>query len=251
MGVLIEARGVCKSYRYGNLSTEVLRHVDVSVSAGEMVSIVGPSGSGKSTLLHCLAGLEVPDAGEIHLMGVDIVRARRGERAKVRARHVGFVFQQYNLMPSLSVGENVSLPVRLAGSKLSRENVRELLERVGMGGREHACPAELSGGEAQRVAIARAVASGPDIVFADEPTGALDAANGNAVLDMLRAMADGGSRAVVMVTHDLEAAARADRVFVMRDGKIVHMMTLPASREILTAMEMVGARNAAEGVVSR
>lgn len=250
-GVLIEARGVCKSYRYGNLSTEVLRHVGVSVSAGEMVSIVGPSGSGKSTLLHCLAGLEVPEAGEIHLMGVDIVRARRGERAKVRARHVGFVFQQYNLMPSLSVGENVSLPVRLAGSKLSRENVRELLERVGMGGREHARPAELSGGEAQRVAIARAVASGPDIVFADEPTGALDTANGNAVLDMLRAMADEGSRAVVMVTHDLEAAARADRVLVLRDGEIVHMMVHPTSWEILTAMGETRARNAAEGVVSR
>ena len=251
MGILVEACGVCKSYKHGNLNTDVLRHVDMSVSAGEMVSIVGPSGSGKSTLLHCLAGLEVPDAGEIHLMGVDVVRARRGERAKVRAQHVGFVFQQYNLMPSLSVGENVSLPVRLAGSKLSRENVRELLERVGMGGREHARPAELSGGEAQRVAIARAVASGPDIVFADEPTGALDTANGNAVLDMLRAMADEGSRAVVMVTHDLEAAARADRVLVLRDGEIVHMMVHPTSWEILTAMGETRARNAAEGVVSR
>ena len=134
MGILVEACGVCKSYKHGNLNTDVLRHVDMSVSAGEMVSIVGPSGSGKSTLLHCLAGLEVPDAGEIHLMGVDVVRARRGERAKVRAQHVGFVFQQYNLMPSLSVGENISLPARFAGSKLSRENVRELLERVGMGG---------------------------------------------------------------------------------------------------------------------
>lgn len=102
MGILVEACGVCKSYKHGNLNTEVLRHVDMNVLAGEMVSIVGPSGSGKSTLLHCLAGLEVPDAGEIHLMGVDVVRARRGERAKVRARHVGFVFQQYNLMPSLS-----------------------------------------------------------------------------------------------------------------------------------------------------
>lgn len=248
MGILVEACGVCKSYKHGNLNTDVLRHVDMSVSAGEMVSIVGPSGSGKSTLLHCLAGLEVPDAGEIHLMGVDVVRARRGERAKVRAR---FVFQQYNLMPSLSVGENVSLSARFAGRRVSRKDVCDLLERVGMGGKEHARPAELSGGEAQRVALARAIASCPDIVFADEPTGALDTVNGNVVLDILRAMADGESRAVVMVTHDLEAAARADRVFVMRDGKIVHMMTRPASREILTAMEMVGARDAAEGVISR
>lgn len=134
MGILVEAYGVCKSYKHGNLNTDVLRHVDMSVSAGEMVSIVGPSGSGKSTLLHCLAGLEVPDAGEIHLMGVDIVRARRGERAKVRARHVGFVFQQYNLMPSLSVGENVSLSARFAGHRVSGKDVCDLLERVGMGG---------------------------------------------------------------------------------------------------------------------
>lgn len=134
MGILVEACGVCKSYKHGNLNTEVLRHVDMNVLAGEMVSIVGPSGSGKSTLLHCLAGLEVPDAGEIHLMGVDVVRARRGERAKVRARHVGFVFQQYNLMPSLSVGENVSLPARFAGHRVSGKDVCDLLERVGMGG---------------------------------------------------------------------------------------------------------------------
>lgn len=134
MGILVEACGVCKSYKHGNLNTDVLRHVDMSVSAGEMVSIVGPSGSGKSTLLHCLAGLEVPDAGEIHLMGVDVVRARRGERAKVRARHVGFVFQRYNLMPSLSVGENVSLSARFAGCRVSGKDVCDLLERVGMGG---------------------------------------------------------------------------------------------------------------------
>lgn len=251
MGILVEARGVRKSYRHGDLSTEVLRRVDMSVSAGEMVSIVGPSGSGKSTLLYCLAGLEVPDAGEIHLMGVDIVRARRGESAKGRARHVGFVFQQYNLMPSLSVGENVSLPARFAGRRASRKDMCDLLERVGMGGKEHARPADLSGGEAQRVALARAVASGPDIVFADEPTGALDTANGNVVLDMLRAMADGESRSVVMVTHDLEAAARADRVLVMRDGKIVHMMTRSTSREILAAMEKMEPRDAAEGAMLR
>lgn len=127
----------------------------------------------------------------------------------------------------------------------------DLLERVGMGGKEHARPADLSGGEAQRVALARAVASGPDIVFADEPTGALDTANGNVVLDMLRAMADGESRSVVMVTHDLEAAARADRVLVMRDGKIVHMMTRSTSREILAAMEKMEPREAAEGAMLR
>lgn len=251
MNVLIDAQGVCKSFRHGDSSAEVLRSVDMRVAAGEMVSIVGPSGSGKSTLLHCLAGLEVPNAGEIHLMGVNITRASRGERAKVRARHVGFVFQQYNLMSSLSVGENVSLPARLAGRRLSKGSVRELLERVGVGGKENARPAELSGGEAQRVAIARAVASGPDIVFADEPTGALDTANGNAVLDMLRVMADDANRAVVMVTHDLEAAARADRVLVMRDGEIACRMSHPAAREILAAMETVRPHDAVEGATSR
>ena len=139
MGILVEACGVCKSYKHGNLNTEVLRHVDMNVLAGEMVSIVGPSGSGKSTLLHCLAGLEVPDAGEIHLMGVDVVRARRGERAKVRARHVGFVFQQYNLMPSLSVGDERLTARALCRSQGEREGcVRSLGE--GRYGREGACP---------------------------------------------------------------------------------------------------------------
>lgn len=237
MGVCIEARGVCKRYAHGPLSVEVLHEVDVRVNSGEMLAIVGPSGSGKSTLLYCLAGLERVDAGQVCLAGADVAKLGRNALAKLRARHIGFVFQQYNLVPSLSVAENVALPARLAGGRLSAAEVDDVLARVGLVGRESARPSDLSGGEAQRVAIARAMAAGPDIVFADEPTGALDSGNGRVVLDMLRSMANEAGRAVVMVTHDLEAAARADRALVMRDGRIAHEILSPTVRGVVSAMD--------------
>lgn len=236
----LEARGVRKRYASGTSSVEVLHGVDIDVVAGETVAIVGPSGSGKSTLLHCLAGLERPDAGEVRLMGADITRMGRNALARVRAKHVGFVFQQYNLVPSLSVAENIGLPARLAGHAPSGSDVSAVLGRVGLSGFEKARPAELSGGEAQRVAIARAVVAAPDVVFADEPTGALDTVNGNAVLELLGALAEELGRAVVMVTHDLDAAARADRVLVLRDGRVVRELVDSTPTEILREME--GAR---------
>ena len=222
-------KGVCGS-------VEVLRGVTLSVGAGEMVAVVGPSGSGKSTLLHCLSGLEDVDAGFVEIAGEGVSGASRSRLSRMRRRHVGFVFQSYNLVPSLSVVENVSLPARLAGRPLAREAL-SALARVGLAGRERDRPEELSGGERQRVAIARTLASGADVVFADEPTGALDSSNARSVLDMLREVADDPRRSVVLVTHDLEAAARADRVLVLKDGRVVRELGRSSASDILEAME--------------
>ena len=222
-------KGVCGS-------VEVLRGVTLSVGAGEMVAVVGPSGSGKSTLLHCLSGLEDIDAGFVEIAGERVSGASRSGLSRMRRRHVGFVFQSYNLVPSLSVVENVSLPARLAGRPLAREAL-SALARVGLAGRERDRPEELSGGERQRVAIARTLASGADVVFADEPTGALDSSNARSVLDMLREVADDPRRSVVLGTHDVGAAARADRVLVLSDGRVVRERGRSSAANILEAME--------------
>ncbi len=242
MGSTVVARKIRKSFATGRRGrrrvTEVLKGVDLSVEVGEMVSIVGPSGSGKSTLLYCLSGLEAADEGSIEVMGRQVVHARRSVLAKIRSGHVGFVFQSYNLIPSLSVGDNVSLPARLAGRPMSARQTRAALESVGLAGRERDRPGDLSGGEQQRVAIARALVGGADVVFADEPTGALDSQNGREVLRMLRSIGDDPQRSVVMVTHDLEAASLADRVLVLRDGRVVRELGRSTAAQILEAMEV-------------
>ena len=246
MDAVVEAREVRKSFgvsggrrrRGSGEAVEVLHGISLAVRPGEMVSIVGPSGSGKSTLLHCLVGLEAPTSGEVKLAGSVLTGLSRGRVAAVRSRHVGFVFQQYNLVASLSVAENVGLPARLAGRRLDASRVSEALARVGLVGFERHRPAELSGGEQQRVAVARALVAEPDVVFADEPTGALDSAGGAAVLGLLCDATDDG-RSVVMVTHDLDAAARADRVFVLQDGRIERELGGASAAEILSAMEAV------------
>lgn len=240
MGSTIVACEVRKSFGTGRGSkrrtVDVLRGVSLAVEAGEMVGIVGPSGSGKSTLLHCLSGLEEADSGSIQLMGRQLVRARRSSLFKTRREHVGFIFQAYNLIPSLSAGENVALLARLAGRPLTKAQVGEALESVGLGGREKSRPGDMSGGEQQRVAVARVLASRPDIVFADEPTGSLDSKNGREVLGMLRGIADDPQRSVVMVTHDLEAASLADRVLVLRDGLIARELGRSTAAQILEAL---------------
>ena len=242
MGSTVVARKIRKSFATGRRGrrrvTEVLKGVDLSVEAGEMVSIVGPSGSGKSTLLYCLSGLEAADEGSIEVMGRQVVHARRSVLAKIRSGHVGFVFQSYNLIPSLSVGDNVSLPARLAGRPMSARQTRAALESVGLAGRERDRPGDLSGGEQQRVAIARALVGGADVVFADEPTGALDSQNGREFLRWLRSIGDDPQRSVVMVTHDLEAASLADRVLVLRDGRVVRELGRSTAAQILEAMEV-------------
>jgi len=213
-----------------------LSGVSLSVAAGEMVAIVGPSGSGKSTLLYCLAGLDRPTSGSISVLDADIVNATRTQTAKFRRDHLGFVFQAYNLVPSLSARENVALPARLARRRLSKAAVDDALQAVGVLHRGGAHPAELSGGQQQRVALARVLAAQPDIVFADEPTGALDSKTGAEILRLLRAQAS-GSRSVVLVTHDHHAASLADRVLVMHDGKISDVLHTPSAHEVFEATE--------------
>lgn len=218
----------------------VLRGVSLEIHPGEMVSIVGPSGSGKSTLLYCLSGLEPCDSGTVHLAGRELGTLGRGGLAALRRAHVGFVFQSYNLIPSLSARENIALPARLARRGASRANVDRALADVGLTGRGRHRPGQLSGGQQQRVAIARVLATRPDIVFADEPTGSLDTSTGSDVLRLLRASA-GEGRAVVVVTHDLEAAALADRVLVLRDGLIHRELRHPRPEHVLDAITHAGA----------
>ncbi|TDP95368.1 putative ABC transport system ATP-binding protein [Leucobacter luti] len=231
---VLNARAVTKSYPMGRgQSVPVLRNIDVRVEHGEMVSIVGPSGSGKSTLLYCLAGLENTDSGEINLQGDRVDTASPSQLARMRRDRVGFVFQSYNLIPSLSVRENVALPARLA--RRSTPDVSGALAAVGLAAHAGKRPGELSGGQQQRVAIARVLAAEPQLVFADEPTGALDTTTGWQVLDLLRGYAT-DDRSVVLVTHDLDAAARADRTIILRDGMVVAELARPTATDILAVL---------------
>lgn len=236
----ISAHDVMKAFISGRGKaqhvTEVIKGVNVSVMPGEMVSIVGPSGSGKSSLLYCLSGLEAADSGSIELMGIQVVRAGQNTLSRLRSHHVGFIFQSYNLIPSLSAIENVLLPARLAKRPITAAKAREVLRGVGLDGKEKNLPGALSGGEQQRVAVARVLACNPTIVFADEPTGALDSQNGNEVLQMLREIANNPKRSVILVTHDLEAASLADRVLVLRDGQIIREMQNVNAKRIFEMM---------------
>ena len=217
--VLVAARGLERRYP-GN--PPVLRGLDLQVGVGEWVAVMGPSGCGKSTLLNLLGGLDRPDQGRVELDGVDLGGLDETARAKLRRRHVGFVFQFANLLPHLDVAANVALPARLigAGRRAARLRVRELLGALGLTELADRFPSELSGGEQQRVAVARALTNRPAVVLADEPTGALDSDSARDVLTLLRRVhADG--QAIVMVTHDHRVAAAADRVVMMQDGVII------------------------------
>ena len=193
--------------------------VSVGFAAGTFTAIMGPSGSGKSTLLQCAAGLDRPDAGTVTVDGTDLGRLGEAGLARLRRTRIGFVFQAFNLLPMLTAEQNVGLPLRLAGRRPARATVRRALAEVGLAGRERHRPDAMSGGQQQRVAIARALVAGPAVVFADEPTGALDTATGTEILGLLRGLVDTG-QTVVMVTHDPAAAAAADRVLTLTDGRI-------------------------------
>ncbi|MBF4463285.1 MULTISPECIES: ABC transporter ATP-binding protein [unclassified Rathayibacter] len=233
----LDAQELVKTYRRGRRGPgiPVLRRVSLSIAQGEFVAIVGPSGSGKSTLLFCLSSLERPTSGSMRIDGEDPQRMSRSRLARFRRERIGFVFQQFALIPSLSARENTALPLRLAGREDAPARADAALAEVGLSHRAGYGPRLLSGGEQQRVAIARVLAAEPAVVFADEPTGALDAVAGDTVLRLLRSVADEG-RSVVMVTHDLEAAARADRVLVLRDGVLRADLTAPSTAQIWTAM---------------
>ena len=223
MPALIEARGLEKTYRLGQVDVQALRGVDADVGAGEYVAITGPSGSGKSTLMHILGCLDTPTSGTYRLDGEDVAALSGKRLAHVRNRKVGFVFQTFNLMPRLSVEENVALPLKYRGG-VSRSERRaralQLLERLGLGHRIGHRPDELSGGERQRVAIARALVGEPAILMADEPTGNLDSTAGNEVMKTFAELHRAG-HTIVLVTHDPGVAARAERVIQMSDGRVV------------------------------
>ena len=220
--MLLQVHEVTKRYRRGAEDVPALRGVDLEVAEGEAVAIVGPSGSGKSTLLHLAGGLDVPDTGTVRIDGRDLADLSVAERARLRRREVGFVFQFFHLLPSLSVAENVELPLLLDGrrGRTARSQVSDALERVGMAHRAGHLPGELSGGEMQRAAIARALVGGPRVVLADEPTGNLDSVTGRVVLDLLSSLVSQAGTTLVMVTHDEAAAARTGRVVRLLDGRL-------------------------------
>jgi putative ABC transport system ATP-binding protein len=220
----------------GYPGVRALDGVSVAFEAGAFAAVMGPSGSGKSTLLHCAAGLDRPDSGEVRLAGESIGSLREPRLTETRRRLVGFVFQSYNLLDSLSVWQNVLLPQRLAGVRPDRAWAREVLRRVGLAGRENDRPAQLSGGQRQRVALARALAGRPQVIFADEPTGALDLAAGREVLGLLREAVDDLGTTVIMVTHDPAAAARADRVVFLADGRVVNELDDPTADRVAQRM---------------
>ena len=236
MNSLISAVGLSRSFRGpGGRAATVLDDITVSVPRGEFVTIVGPSGSGKSTLLQCLSGLDSPSSGSVHIDGTDLATLRGDALARFRRDHLGFVFQSYNLIPALTAFDNVALPLRLASGSLDRSAVHDALAAVGLSDVARQRPGQLSGGQQQRVAIARTIVTAPDVVFADEPTGALDSESGARVLALLQGAAT-GSRSVVMVTHDLEAAARGDRVLVLRDGRLHRELVAPTAADVLQAV---------------
>lgn len=215
--------------------TRVLEDCSVSLSPGQLTAIVGPSGAGKSSLMYCLSGLDKPNAGNVWVSGVDVYALSRQQRAVALRERVGFVFQQYNLVSYLTVEENVALPVSLAGSKTDRPHMESLLATFGLRQQRRALAATLSGGEQQRVALCRAMLLRPEVIFADEPTGALDTGNTLLVLDVLRELATAGTN-VVVVTHDVDAAARADRVVFMRDGRVTGVSGRLAATDVLAGM---------------
>ncbi|MFL0358346.1 ABC transporter ATP-binding protein [Curtobacterium flaccumfaciens] len=236
MNSLISAVGLSRSFRGpGEREAIALDDITVSVPRGEFVTIVGPSGSGKSTLLQCLSGLDSPSSGSVHIDGTDLATLRGDALARFRRDHLGFVFQSYNLIPALTAFDNVALPLRLASGSLDRSAVQDALAAVGLSDVARQRPGQLSGGQQQRVAIARTIVTAPDVVFADEPTGALDSESGARVLALLQGAAT-GSRSVVMVTHDLEAAARGARVLVLRDGRLHRELVAPTAADVLQAV---------------
>ena len=222
---LIAAHGVYKAYSFGESTVEILHGVSLHVAEQEMVAVMGPSGSGKSTLLYCLAGLEAPTSGSVALAGRPLADLSRAELAKMRRSSVGFVFQAYNLVPTLTVTENVTLPYTLAKARPPTGLVAKTLAAVGLSDRANARPPSLSGGEQQRTALARVLAQQPDVIFADEPTGALDVRTGEAVLAELVRIAHTPGRCALVVTHDPKVAAVCDRVLFMRDGLLVEQLT--------------------------
>jgi putative ABC transport system ATP-binding protein len=233
------ARSLVKTYGRGEAAVRALDGADLDIAAGEFTAIMGPSGSGKSTLMHALAGLDSVEAGQVLLGETDLTALDERRRTLLRRDRIGFVFQSFNLVPALTAAENIALPLTLAGKKPDPAWLRTLVDVLGLGERLTHKPSELSGGQQQRVAVARALIARPDIVFADEPTGNLDSRHGQALLKFLRRAAHDFGQTIVMVTHDPTAAAYADRVVFLVDGRVVDTITDPDTAAILAAMAAV------------
>jgi putative ABC transport system ATP-binding protein len=241
-GPVVTAKDVVRRYGDGETAVDALRSVSVDILPGRLTAVMGPSGSGKSTLMHILAGLDQPTSGEVTVAGVDIAGLDDTALTKLRRDHIGFIFQFFNLLPMLTAAENIALPLKLAGGKPDPVWLEELIDKVGLGERLTHRPAELSGGQQQRVAVARALVSRPSVMFADEPTGNLDSTTSAEILALLRDSVDTLGQTTVMVTHDANAAAIADRVLFLADGRVVRDLGACSAHEILETLEEVGGR---------
>ncbi|MCT9087614.1 ABC transporter ATP-binding protein [Streptomyces sp. ASQP_92] len=238
----VELRGVTRQYGRGATAVHALRGIDLTLPRASFTAVMGPSGSGKSTFLQCSAGLDRPSEGSVRLGGTEITGMSENKLTELRRSRLGFVFQAFNLLPSLSVEQNVVLPMRLAGDRPDRHRAAQLLAQVGLEGKGARRPGELSGGQQQRVAIARALVTRPDVIFADEPTGALDTTTAAEVLALLRNAVDSLGATVVMVTHDPSAAAYADQVLFLADGSMVDALSRASAAQIATRMTTLTTR---------
>ncbi len=239
-GIAAAAVGVSKIYGHGDTAVHALDEIDASFQSGRFTAIMGPSGSGKSTLMHCLAGLDTVSHGSILVGDTDLSTLSERELTLLRRDRIGFVFQSFNLVPTLTAMENITLPMDLAGRTPDQAWVDEVINTVGLDDRTSHRPNELSGGQQQRVAVSRALASQPEIVFADEPTGNLDSTTGAEILEFMRRAVREMDQTIVMVTHDPNAASYADRVVFLNDGKIVDEMFEPTPDTILDTMKALG-----------
>jgi putative ABC transport system ATP-binding protein len=236
---VVTASDLTRRYGGGDTAVDALRGVSLDVAQGQLTAIMGPSGSGKSTLMHILAGLDRPTTGDVSVAGTAIGNLNDAQLTKLRREHIGFVFQFFNLLPMLTAKDNILLPLSIAGEKPDRAWVDQLVTKVGLSDRLSHRPSEMSGGQQQRVAIARALASRPTVMFADEPTGNLDSTTSSEILALLRESVTSYGQTTVMVTHDASAAAIADRILFLADGRIVRDLGPSSAGEILSTLEAV------------
>jgi putative ABC transport system ATP-binding protein len=236
---VVSAQDLTRQYGANETAVHALRGVSVDVTRGALTAVMGPSGSGKSTLMHILAGLDQPTAGDVWIADIEIGRLNDTQLTKLRREHIGFIFQFFNLLPMLSARENIVLPLSIAGDKPDAAWIEELTTAVGLGDRLSHRPSQLSGGQQQRVAIARALVSKPTVMFADEPTGNLDSKTSGEILELLRASVSSYGQTTVMVTHDAHAAAIADRILFLADGRIVKDIGSSTAHEILETLQEV------------
>jgi putative ABC transport system ATP-binding protein len=238
---VVSTHDVTRRYGEGDAAVDALRGITLEIVPGQFAAVMGPSGSGKSTLMHIMAGLDKPTSGTVAIAGTDVTNLSDKRLTLLRRHQVGFIFQFFNLLPSLTAQENILLPLQIAGQKPDKEWVDTVIKRMGLADRLHHKPAQLSGGQQQRVAIARALISRPAVIFADEPTGNLDSTTSGEILTLLREAVDAYGQTTVMVTHDARAAASADRVLFLADGLIVRDESGKDDGEILATMSQISA----------